>query len=84
MVNLHPVLRRLARVSAGTVAVLIGAALALFSATPAAGDAAVGYVRLAHLSPDTPKVDVYLDKVGDSTFAEQVFHQLFAGANPDH
>jgi hypothetical protein len=79
VVKLHPVLRRFIRFGAGTIAVLIGAALALFTATPAAGDVAVGYVRLAHLSPDTPKVDVYLDKVGDSTFAEQVFHHVGYG-----
>jgi Domain of unknown function (DUF4397) len=75
----HPVLRRLVHIATATMAVLIGAGLALFSATPAAGDAAVGYVRLAHLSPDTPKVDVYLDKLGDSTFAEQVFHHVGYG-----
>jgi hypothetical protein len=28
-----------------------------------AGAAVVGYIRLAHLSPDTPDVDVYLDSV---------------------
>jgi hypothetical protein len=79
MLKLHPVVHRFVRIGAATVAVLIGAGLALFGATPAAGDAAVGYVRLAHLSPDTPKVDVYLDKVGDSAFAEQIFHHVGYG-----
>ena len=37
----------------------IGAALA----APPAAAASVGYVRLAHLSPDTPPVDVYLSSV---------------------
>jgi Domain of unknown function (DUF4397) len=43
--------------------------------TPAAASAAtakVGYVRLAHLSPDTPDVNVYLDSVSTSA-KEQVF-----------
>jgi hypothetical protein len=79
MSQLSPVLRRLIRVGASTMAVLVGLGLALFSAVPAAGQEAVGYVRLAHLSPDTPKVDVYLDKLGDPSFAEQVFPHVGYG-----
>src|SRR5262249_14678683 len=40
-------------------------------AAPAAAAGQVGYVRLAHLSPDTPNVDVYLSSVGGG--APQVF-----------
>ena len=48
------------RLLAGTGALLLGTALAA-AATPAPASAdTVGYVRLAHLSPDTPAVDVYL------------------------
>jgi hypothetical protein len=65
-------------VSAG-LAVLVGLGLTPFIAAPAAAEAAVGYVRLAHLSPDTPKVDVYLAKVGDSSFAEQKFEHVGYG-----
>ncbi|MEV4197641.1 DUF4397 domain-containing protein [Micromonospora globbae] len=42
---------------------LTGTATPVHAATPAAAagpDTGVGYVRLAHLSPDTPSVDVYL------------------------
>ncbi|MGV9214848.1 DUF4397 domain-containing protein [Micromonospora sp. RB23] len=47
------------RLLAGVGALLLGTSLA--AAIPAsAGAASVGYVRLAHLSPDTPAVDVYL------------------------
>ena len=46
-------------------ALAVGASLAF--ATPARAQAPVGYVRLAHLSPDTPDVDVYLSKQGDAT-----------------
>jgi hypothetical protein len=38
----------------------------------------VGYVRLAHLSPDTPEVDVYLNSQS-SGFKEQVFHGVGYG-----
>lgn len=43
----------------GLAAVTLAAAGLAF-ATPASAAAAPGYVRLAHLSPDTPSVDVYL------------------------
>ncbi|MFG1652048.1 DUF4397 domain-containing protein [Micromonospora sp. NPDC049275] len=47
------------RLLAGAGALLLGTALAAATAAPASADT-VGYVRLAHLSPDTPAVDVYL------------------------
>jgi len=40
--------------------------------------AGTGWVRLAHLSPDTPAVDVYLYSFGDSS-AEQVLHHVGYG-----
>ena len=55
------------------VASVLGLALAALAPTVAsAATAKVGYVRLAHLSPDTPDVDVYLDSVSSSA-KEQVF-----------
>jgi hypothetical protein len=54
-----PQRRRLAALAA---AALVGLGLTLVDASPAAA-AGVGYVRLAHLSPDTPAVDVYLSSV---------------------
>ena len=50
-------------------AVVLVAALGctLLSAAPAAAAGQVGYVRLAHLSPDTPDVDVYLAAVTGGT-----------------
>jgi uncharacterized protein DUF4397 len=56
-------------------AILVSTALAvpIVAATPAAAaQAAQGYVRLAHLSPDTPEVDVYLSSVAGSV-DEQTF-----------
>jgi len=52
---------RLAAAGLGLAAATVGLGVAV-GATPAAG-ATVGYVRLAHLSPDTPAVDVYLSVV---------------------
>jgi hypothetical protein len=61
-------LGRAARI-VGAAALLIAAGVAV--ATPAQA-AATGYVRLAHLSPDTPEVDVYLSSQTGAV-AEQVF-----------
>ncbi|MGE5830749.1 MAG: DUF4397 domain-containing protein [Micromonosporaceae bacterium] len=55
----------------GTAA-LLGTGLAVGVAAPAQA-AGVGYVRLAHLSPDSPEVDVYLEKVGSTTFGTKIF-----------
>jgi hypothetical protein len=60
--------RRLAALAA---AALLGLGLTTIAASPASA-AGVGYVRLAHLSPDTEPVDVYLSAVNGS-MAEQKF-----------
>ena len=52
------------RVGALTAALTLLLGGLLLAATPATAAGPVGYVRLAHLSPDTPKVDVYLSVVG--------------------
>jgi len=67
-------LRRAAAVAA---AVLLGLGGSLAGASPAAA-AGVGYVRLAHLSPDTPAVDVYLSSVNGS-MATQKFDAVGYG-----
>ena len=49
----------MSRQQLGRVALLAGAALVLAVLLPATAAAATGtYLRLAHLSPDTPNVDV--------------------------
>jgi hypothetical protein len=63
-----PQFRRLGSAVAA-VAALAAIALVAGPASAAAGD---GYVRLAHLSPDTPPVDVYL-KAQAGTGKQQVF-----------
>jgi hypothetical protein len=64
-------IRRFAVMSIRRVrAVLLVALLTLLGATTGAGAATAAptgpaYVRLAHLSPDTPSVDVYVDSLSD-------------------
>ncbi len=64
-------IRQLRRLAAGAAALAVVATGAL-GAAPAHAAAGNGYVRLAHLSPDTPAVDVYLKAdtgaVGPQTF----------------
>jgi Domain of unknown function (DUF4397) len=57
-------------------AVVISAGLA--GAAPAAAATGYGYVRLAHLSPNTPAVDVYLYNFGNPS-ARLVLHHVSYG-----
>ena len=60
--------RRPPRAAALVLVALLGSLLAAAApAAPAAAAGPVGYVRLAHLSPDTPDVDVYLAAVTGGT-----------------
>jgi len=56
-------------------AVLVASALA----APASAAAGTGWIRLAHLSPNTPPVDVYLYSFGDPS-AQLVLHHVGYGA----
>jgi Domain of unknown function (DUF4397) len=66
---LVPPIRR--RLGLFAVVILAALGLSLVDAAPAAA-AGVGYVRLAHLSPDTPDVDVYLS-AANGAIKQQVF-----------
>jgi len=69
--------RRLIRVlGAGLTGTL--AVLALVAPSASAQSTGTGYVRLAHLSPNTPAVDVYLYSFGDSA-AQLVLHHVSYG-----
>jgi hypothetical protein len=57
----RPSYRAIRRLAALAGATLLGAGMTAALATPASAEAGNGYVRLAHLSPDTPEVDVYVD-----------------------
>jgi hypothetical protein len=65
------------RLGAFAAAALLGLGLSTAAATPASA-AGVGYVRLAHLSPDTPAVDVYLASVS-GTIQQQKFSAVGYG-----
>jgi hypothetical protein len=65
------------RLSGAVAALAVLAAVTLF-ASPARA-AGSGYVRLAHLSPDTPAVDVYL-KSSSNAVKPQVFKGVAYGA----
>jgi hypothetical protein len=56
-------------------ALAVGIPMAASASTASAG---TGWVRLAHLSPNTPAVDVYLYSFGDPS-AEQVLHHVGYG-----
>jgi hypothetical protein len=73
--------RRLIRVLG---AALTGALALLVLVVPAAyaQSGSGGYVRLAHLSPNTPAVDVYLYSFGDSTAQLVLQHVAYGTVSP--
>src|SRR5258708_26266084 len=60
-------------------AVLLGVSATSASAAASAASPGTGWVRLAHLSPNTPAVDVYLYSFGHSS-AWLVLHHVGYGA----
>jgi hypothetical protein len=60
------------RTAAVVLTVLAALALSIAGALPASGAGAPSYLRLAHLSPDTPNVDVYLTSAGDPGWSATV------------
>jgi len=57
------VIRTTARIGVVVLSIALGTLGAGVTASAASND--VGYLRLAHLSPDTPKVDVYVSSFGN-------------------
>jgi len=73
------VTRSVARTGLIIVTALLAASVAV--PLPASATAAQGWIRLAHLSPDTPKVDVYLSSFGrddDPTILRGVGYGTFS------
>src|SRR5215471_17654381 len=60
--------------------VSLAAAPAVASASAAA--AGTGWIRLAHLSPNTPAVDVYLYSFGDSSAQLVLRHVAYGTVSP--
>jgi hypothetical protein len=73
------------RAAAFTATVLATVAVPVLAgpAAAVAAPATSGYVRLAHLSPDTPEVDVYLNSQSGS-IPEQVFRGVGYGVLSDY
>jgi Domain of unknown function (DUF4397) len=73
-------LRRAALLLAVSVLLLTASAVTAAAATAGSGTAASGtaWIRLAHLSPNTPAVDVYLYSFGDPA-ARMVLHHVAYG-----
>ena len=51
-------------------------------ASPASTSAGTGWLRLAHLSPNTPAVDVYLYSLGDSSAMVVLKHVAYGTVSP--
>jgi hypothetical protein len=62
---------------------IIALGVPVVGATPAVAQGDQGYVRLAHLSPDTPEVDVYLSSVSGA-IDEQTFPGVGYGVVSDY
>jgi hypothetical protein len=81
MMKLVTTPKRLTRLlGAGLIGTL--AAVALIAPAASAQSAGDGYVRLAHLSPNTPAVDVYLYSFGDSTALLVLQHVAYGTVSP--
>jgi hypothetical protein len=52
------------------------------AATSASASTGVGYLRLAHLSPNTPAVDVYLYSFGDPSAMVVLHHVAYGDVSP--
>lgn len=83
--NLHAGVLRAAR-AAGALALIAGAAGATLAGGMAPAGASsttnFGWLRLAHLSPNTPAVDVYLYSVGQPTALVTLKHVAYGDESP--
>jgi hypothetical protein len=81
----HP-LAQLARIAAAVTVTAVGLSIGLLAPSAplasASATAGVGYIRLAHLSPNTPAVDVYLYSFGNSTAQIVLTHVSYGTVSP--
>ncbi len=64
------------------LAPVLAAPFMVLAAAPATAVASTGWVRLAHLSPDTPSVDVYLYPFGDPQADITLRHVGYGAVSP--
>jgi hypothetical protein len=77
--KLRPMLTRLIT---ATAACGLAAALLAFAAPAASASAGPGWIRLAHLSPNTPAVDVYLYSFGNANARILLKHVAYGTVSP--
>jgi hypothetical protein len=77
--TMPPTLTRLIR---ATAACGLAAALLAFAAPAASASAGNGWLRLAHLSPNTPAVDVYLYSFGNPSARIVLKHVAYGTVSP--
>jgi len=81
--NLHAGMLRIARAAAATALIVAAAGTALATAAaPASAGPGYGWLRLAHLSPNTPAVDVYLYPVGQAAALVVLRHVAYGDESP--
>ncbi len=69
-------------ISACALALGLAGVLGLSAATAASAGTGPGYLRLAHLSPNTPAVDVYLYSFGDPNAMVVLHHVGYGDVSP--
>jgi hypothetical protein len=74
--------RRSARLRVVLAATTIAFGVLAASSSQASGAPAVGWLRLAHLSPNTPPVDVYLYSFGDPSARLVLRHVAYGTVSP--
>jgi len=72
----------LARLITASVLTIGLAGLLGFAGSAASASSGVGYLRLAHLSPNTPPVDVYLYSFGDPSAMVVLDHVAYGDVSP--
>jgi Domain of unknown function (DUF4397) len=77
--NVRPILTRLIQ---ATAACGIAIAAVAFAAPAASASAGHGWIRLAHLSPNTPAVDVYLYSFGNPNAQIVLKHVAYGTVSP--
>jgi hypothetical protein len=77
-----PIRRLLMLLAASALLLGIPAASAAFASSASSATTGTGWIRLAHLSPNTPAVDVYLYSFDDSTAMIVLHHVAYGTVSP--
>jgi hypothetical protein len=80
--HLHHVTRRLLLLLAASALLLGGPVAAASAGTMSSSTTGTGWIRLAHLSPTTPPVDVYLYSFGNATARIVLHHVSYGTVSP--